>query len=262
MEIKHSVQIVTGSATGIGAACAIELARRGARVVVNYSRSETEARQTVRECEALGADVLLVKADVSHDADCQRLAHATLAKWGRIDGLINNAGATKFAPNHRDLTALSAEDFQSIYAVNVIGAFQMIRACAPAMQKQGRGGVVNISSIAGVAGNGSSVAYAASKGALNTMTLSLARALGPEIRVNAVCPGFVETRWLQQGLGAETYAQVKTNYEATTPLKSTIAPQDVANAAIWLLEGADKVTGEFIIVDSGAHLGMTPLKAR
>jgi len=262
MELKNAVTIVTGSATGIGAACAIELARLGSRVVVNYTRSEQEARATVRQCEEFGVEALLIQADVAENDDCVRMANAALDKWGRIDGLVNNAGITKFAQRHRDLAALNADDFQRIYAVNVVGAFQMIRACAPAMQQQGKGAVVNVSSIAGVAGNGSSVAYAASKGALNTMTISLARALAPEIRVNAVCPGFVETRWLQQGFGDEIYAKAKDNYERTAPLKKTITPSDIASAVIWLLQGADFVTGEFILVDSGSHLNMMPLKAR
>jgi len=262
MELKNAVTIVTGSATGIGAACALELARLGSRVVVNYTRSEQDARETVRQCEQQGAETLLVQADVANNDDCLRMADAALDKWGRIDGLVNNAGITKFAQKHRDLAALDAEDFQRIYAVNVVGAFQMIRACAPAMQKQGKGAVVNVSSIAGVAGNGSSVAYAASKGALNTMTLSLARALAPEIRVNAVCPGFVETRWLQQGFGTEIYEKAKSNYERNSPLQKTVTPNDIASAIVWLLQGADFVTGEFILVDSGAHLNMMPLKAR
>jgi len=259
---ESPVCIVTGSGTGIGAACALDLAKRGCRVTINYTKSEAEARATAKLCEAAGAETLVVQANVADDVDCQRLAQATLDKWGRIDGLVNNAGITKFVPNHRDLVSLSADDFQRIYSVNVIGAFQMIRACAPTMQQQGRGAVVNVASIAGVVGNGSSVAYAASKGALNTMTLSLARALAPEIRVNAVCPGFVETRWLQQGFGDKTYATAKANYEATVPLKQTISPEAVADAIVWLLLGASLTTGEFILVDSGFHLGAAPLKAR
>lgn len=262
MQNKNAVCIVTGSGTGIGAACALDLAKRGCRVVINYTKSEQEARDTAKQCEAAGGETLVVQANVADDADCQRLAKATLDKWGRIDGLVNNAGITKFVPNHRDLAALTAEDFQRIYAVNVIGSFQMTRAVAPAMQKQGRGSIVNVASIAGVVGNGSSVAYAASKGALNTMTLSLARALAPEIRVNAVCPGFVETRWLQQGFGEQVYAQAKARYEETVPLKQTISPEAVSDAVVWLLLGAGLTTGEFILVDSGFHLGVAPLKAR
>lgn len=261
MELNSAVCIVTGSATGIGAACALELARKGCRPVINYTKSETEAKQTAQACEQLGVETLLVRASVAEDADCRRMADAALAKWGRIDGLINNAGTTKVAFNHADLDALSAEDFQRIYAVNVIGAFQMIRAVEPAMRKQGHGAVVNVSSIAAVMGNGTSVAYAASKGALNTMTLSLARVLGPQIRVNAVCPGFVETRWLQGALG-DRYEKAQERSAAAVPLQKTCTPQDVARTVVWLLEGADLVTGEFIIVDGGSHLGAAPLKAR
>ncbi len=194
MNDRGKVAIVTGSATGVGAEVARQLAARGCSVVINYTKSEAEAKETQAACEALGAPTLLVQADVSVDADCRRLAQAALDKWGRIDVLVNNAGTSKFVAHH-DLEGLSADDFQRIYAVNVIGPSQMTRAVAPAMQRQGAGSVVNVSSLAGVRGIGSSVAYAASKGALNTMTLSLARALGPEIRVNTVCPGFIDTRW-------------------------------------------------------------------
>jgi len=194
---------------------------------------------------------LIVKANVADDADCRRMAQAALAKWGRIDALVNNAGITKFARNHQDLDALQAEDFQRVYAVNVIGAYQMTRAVVPAMKKQGHGAIVNVSSIGGMRGSGSSIAYAASKGALNTMTLSLARALAPEIRVNAVCPGLVETRWLRDGVGTEAYGKFKAHYEQNAALRRVVLPEDVARAVVWLLEGADLVTGESIVVDGG-----------
>ncbi|HEY8537905.1 MAG TPA: glucose 1-dehydrogenase [Steroidobacteraceae bacterium] len=261
MQLENSVCIVTGSATGIGAACAIDLAKKGARVVINYTKSEAEARATQAECERLGAETLLVKADVAVDADCQRMAQAALEKWGRIDALVNNAGTTRVAFNHADLNALQAQDFLDVYAVNVVGTFQMIRAVEPAMRKQGQGAIVNVSSIAGVMGVGTSVAYAASKGALNTMTLSLARVLGPQIRVNAVCPGFVETRWLQNALG-ERYEAQRARVASTSPLQRTSTPEDISRVIVWLIEGADMVTGEFIIVDGGVHLGGAPLKAR
>jgi 3-oxoacyl-[acyl-carrier protein] reductase len=254
MILTDSVCIVTGSAAGIGAACAARLTSKGARVAINYTKSASEAQAVAAACQDRGGRAMVVRADVSSDDDCRRLAQAVLDKWGRIDGLVNNAGTTKFVP-HGDLAALDAADFQRIFGVNVIGPFQMVRAVAPAMQRQGAGAVVNVSSIAGLTGMGSSVAYAASKGALNTMTLSLARALGPAIRVNAVCPGFVETRWLTSGLGAE-YEARKKNYEAITPLRATVLPEDVADTVVWLLEGAGKVTGELITVDSGVHLGV------
>ena len=254
MNLKGSVCIVTGSATGAGAACAIQLARKGARVVVNYSRSEKDARATVQACQDAGAEALLVQADVARDADCRALAQAALDKWGRIDALINNAGITKFAAPS-DLDALTAEDFQHIYSVNVIGPYQMIRACVPAMKKQGKGAIVNVSSISGVLGVGSSTAYVASKGALNVMGLALARALAPTIRLNTVCPGMIETRWHKDRFDAEGYARFKADYEKTVPLAKAATPDDIAEVCVWLLEGGDVVTGECIFVDSGLHLG-------
>ncbi|MDY6946004.1 MAG: SDR family oxidoreductase [Pseudomonadota bacterium] len=252
-----NVCIVTGSATGIGAACAIELARRGWCTVINFTKSEAEAQQTARECEKHGGETLLVRADVSQDADCRRMAAATLEKWGRIDGLINNAGTTKVAFDHADLEALSAEDFQKIYAVNVVGAFQMIRAVEPTMRQQGRGSVVNVSSRAGIDSIGTSIAYAASKGALNTMTMGLARALGPQIRVNAVCPGFVETRWLQEAIG-DRYDQARARFASNSALQKTSSPEDIADVVVWLLTGGPTVTGELILVDGGNRLGPPP----
>ncbi|MEO8627207.1 MAG: SDR family oxidoreductase [Betaproteobacteria bacterium] len=254
MKLKGAVSIVTGSATGSGAACAVQLARKGSRVVVNYSRSEAEAKATLQACEQAGAEAILVRADVAIDSECKMLAQAAIDKWGRIDALINNAGITKYAAA-TDLGALDAEDFQRLYAVNVIGPYQMIRACAPTMQKQGGGSVVNISSVSGVIGIGSSTAYVASKGALNVMTLTLARALAPAIRVNAVLPGMIETRWHKDRFDAAGYEKFKADYEKMVPLKKAASPDDVAEVAVWLLEGGDVVTGECIFVDSGMHLG-------
>ncbi|MFZ2469582.1 MAG: SDR family NAD(P)-dependent oxidoreductase, partial [Parvibaculum sedimenti] len=164
MTLKDKVSIVTGSATGLGAAVAIKLAERGSRVVINYTKSEKEAKETLEMVKSKGVDAILAQGDVGEDADCRRIAQTAVDKWGRIDVLVNNAGTTQFA-NHADLEALTAEDFFCIYKVNVVGAYQMIRACAPHMKKVGKGSVVNVSSIAGVTGVGSSVAYAASKGA-------------------------------------------------------------------------------------------------
>lgn len=261
MDIKGGVTIVTGSATGVGAACVKMLAAKGCNVVINYTKSEAEAKETQAECDALGVETLLVQADVSKDEDCRRMAQAAIDKWGRIDGLINNAGVTHFN-NHANLEGLSADDFQRIYAVNVVGPYQMTRAVVPQMKKQGNGAVVNVSSIAGVMGVGSSIAYTASKGALNTMTLSLARALGPEIRVNTICPGFIQGRWLRGGLGDDAYEAAKAAQERNTPLKKAGTPEDMAQAAVWFIEGADLITGEILIVDAGSHLGGAPLIAR
>jgi 3-oxoacyl-[acyl-carrier protein] reductase len=261
MELKEGVVIVTGSATGVGAASAKMLASKGCNVVINYTRSEEEARETQGACEALGVETILCRADVSDDADCRRMANEAIAKWGRIDGLINNAGTTHFV-NHANLEGLTAEDFHRIYAVNVIGPYQMTRAVAAQMKAQGKGAVVNVSSIAGVMGVGSSIAYTASKGALNTMTLSLARALGPEIRVNTICPGFIQGRWLRGGMGDEAYEAAKAAQERNTPLRKAGTPEDMAQAAVWFIEGADLITGEILIVDAGSHLAGAPLIAR
>jgi len=255
-DLKGKVAIVTGSATGIGAAVAIGLARRSAAVLVNYTKSKAEAEATAELVRETGADVRLAQGDVARDEDCRKLAKMATESWGRIDILVNNAGTTKFA-GHADLDALSAEDFTHIYSVNVVGPFQMIRACLPQLKASGAGAVVNISSIAGVTGIGSSVAYAASKGALNTMTMSLARALGPEIRVNAICPGYVGTRWFSDRFGMETFERLNAEQVATTPLKRAGRPDDIADAVIFFCTAASRhITGEMLIVDAGLHLSL------
>ena len=257
MNIEGAVFIVTGSATGLGAAVARRLSSKGGKVVINYTKSEAEANETVDACRSLGGESLLCRADVSDDADCRRMASETIERFGRIDGLVNNAAQSKIAA-HADLESLTADDFNRIFGVNVIGPYQMVRAVTPHMKRQGKGAIVNISSVSGFSGSGSSIAYAASKGALNTMTLSLARALAPEIRVNAVCPGVMQTRWWREGLGEDRYQSFIDNYAENTPLKAAGDPEIVADPVVWLLEGAEHVTGETIMVDSGSHLGGAP----
>jgi NAD(P)-dependent dehydrogenase (short-subunit alcohol dehydrogenase family) len=173
MKIAGSVCIVTGSATGVGAACAKMLAAKGARVVVNYSRSEGEARTILAACESAGAEAILVRGDVGVDADCRRIAEAALTRWGRIDGLINNAAVTKFA-NPADLDAIEAADFHRLMDVNVIGAFQMIRAVAPAMRQQGQGAIVNISSNATVCSGRKFASMPYRRGSSNRVGLRMA----------------------------------------------------------------------------------------
>ena len=262
MPLKNKVSIITGSATGLGAAVALQLAERGSHVVINYTKSEAEAKETLAACTAKGVEGILAQGDVNEDADCRRIVELAAEKWGRVDVLVNNAGNTKFA-DHADLDKLNAEDFLWIYKLNVVGPYQMIRACAPHMKKAGKGSVVNISSIAGVTGIGSSVAYAASKGALNTMTLSLARSLAPTIRVNAVCPGFIGTRWFSDRFGQQTFEGIKRQQEESTPLQRAGTPEDIAAAVVFFCgEGSDHITGETLITDAGMHLGFAPLKAR
>jgi len=260
------VAIVTGSATGLGAACAIDLAGRGWNVAINYTKSKKEADETYAAVKAKGVDAILVQADMGQDADCRKLAAETLKKWGRVDGLINNAGTTKFQAQG-DLDGVSAEDFDRILRVNVTGPYMMSRAVYPTMKKQwdeeqARGSIVNISSIAGVMGVGTSIPYAASKGALNTLTLSLARWFGPAVRVNTVCPGFIQTRWLLGALGQENYEKLRDAQEQTTPLRQAGTPEQMAEAVIFFLTSASNITGEFLIVDAGTHLGGLPMKGR
>ncbi len=243
--------IVTGSSSGVGAATALALAGQGSGIAVNFSRDAAPAEQIAQACISAGGDALVIRADVADDADCRRMAAAALERWGRIDGLVNNAGTTRFV-SMRDLDALSAEDFHRIYSVNLIGPYQMVRACESAL-RAAHGAVVNVSSIAGSMGIGSSYAYACSKGALNTLTLALARALAPEIRVNAVLPGFIETRWLQQGLGAD-YERARKAYCDKSPLATTLLPEDVAVSILALLK-AKKTTGQLYTIDAGRGLG-------
>jgi 3-oxoacyl-[acyl-carrier protein] reductase len=246
--MSPKVVVITGASSGIGAATARELARRGWRIAVNYARSAAAAQALAGEC----ADAIAVQADVALDADCRRLAATVLERWGRIDLLVNNAGKTRFV-KHDDLEGLSAEDFHDIFGLNVVAPFQMVRACAAAL-KEARGSVVNVSSVAALLGTGSSIAYAASKAALDTMTRSLARALAPEIRVNAVAPGHVRTPWHEQRGNKATVEEVERRYAAIAPLRSVSEPQDVAEAIAWLAEGARQVTGEILYIDGGLHI--------
>ena len=261
MQVKDWVVIITGGGTGVGAAAALMLAEGGTKIAINYSRSEREAAETAQVCQKLGAETLVCQGDVSSDDDCRRIVAETVAKWGRVDGLMNNAGTTQLVADG-NLDALSADDFLHIYSVNVVGAYQMTRAVAPHMKAQGRGSVVNTSSIAGVMGIGSSVAYAASKGAMNTMTLSLARLLAPEIRVNAIAPGFITGRWWLDKLGQEGYDKMVASVEASVPLNHAGTPEDMAEAALFLLASSANITGEILISDGGNHLGGAPLIAR
>lgn len=259
MELKDASAIVTGSSSGIGAAIAKELAGRGCRVTINYSRNDKGAREVAEECEALGAETLVVQADVTEDQDCRKLVDAAVKRFGGLQILINNAGTTKFC-RHQELSGIDKQDFMNIYAVNLVGPFQMTRAAEAELRKAEVSHIVNMGSIAALTGVGSSIAYAASKGALVTMTLSLARVLGPQIRVNAVCPGFVAGEWLKKGLGENAYEKLKSQYEQAAPLNRTATPDTVARTVSALIAGADLTTGESLIIDGGTHLHTAPLR--
>ncbi|MFL2769655.1 MAG: SDR family NAD(P)-dependent oxidoreductase [Rhodospirillaceae bacterium] len=256
VEVKKTA-IVTGSATGVGAAAAIILAEHGHNVVINYTKSKAEAEETLEACCAVGAEAIAFQGDVGDNDACCAMVDSAIERWGRVDYLINNAAKTKFAP-YSDLNNLSGQDFLDIYRVNVVGSYQMIKAVTPHMKKQGTGAIVNTSSIGGVTGIASSMAYAASKAALNMMTKSLALALGPEIRVNAVAPGAIQTRWLKGGLGDDQYDSLLTAAAAAAPLKLVPTANQIAESLVWFLEGASVVTGEVLLVDAGVHCGQIP----
>jgi len=245
--------IVSGSATGIGAACARHLAAAGLNVVINYTKSAREAEATAGACRALGVAALAVRGDVAEEADCRALVAAALEAWGGLDVLVNNAGTTRFAAGG-ELESLTKDDFERIFAVNVTGAYQLTRAAVAPLRAGGGGAVVNVSSRSGFSGIGSSMAYAASKGALNTLTLSLARQLAPEVRVNAVCPGFVDTRWMAGKLDPAQMAAFRERAAELAPLKLLVTADQVAEAVCWFALGGRAITGELLTIDGGTHL--------
>jgi 3-oxoacyl-[acyl-carrier protein] reductase len=251
--MENRVAIITGASSGIGAETARQLAARGWSVVINYRSSREAAEAVVADCVKAGGKALAVQADVSDDDACKALVKATLDKFGRIDALMNNAGETKVAPA-ADLDALSGEDFMRLYRNNVVSVYQMTRAAAPALKASGQGSVVNIGSRAGVTGGGTSTAYAATKGAVHTLTKSLARVLGPEVRVNCVSPGYVDTGWHVRGRGQEHADKAKAGASAKAALKKVVNATEMAEMCALLLSSATAMTGEVVFMDGGVHL--------
>jgi 3-oxoacyl-[acyl-carrier protein] reductase len=246
MTTDVKVGLVTGGGTGTGRAIALELARRGINVVVNYSRSRQEAEQTASEVRELGVACLVQAADVSDDAQVRLMVENTIKQFGRLDYLVNSAGITVFV-DLADLEGLKAEHWDRIFDVNVKGIFFVCRAASPYL-KQSRGSIVNITSIAGLNGQGSSIAYAASKAAAISLTKSLARVLAPEVRVNSVAPGIILTRWVA---GREDHVR---RLGEGTPLQRVCEAQDVADVVIPLLISAGMMTGQTVVVDGGVTL--------
>ena len=261
MEIKGKAAVVTGASSddGIGAECAKVLAGRGCNVVVNYATNKTGAEKVAAACKAEGVDAIAVQGDVAKDADCVGLVNAAVDRWGRLDVLINNAATTKPIP-HKRMDLLDAAEFQRVLGVNLIGNYQMCRAAAPHLKASGDAAIVNISSVGAMRAGGSSMAYVSSKGALNTLTLSMARALAPEVRVNALCPGGMLGHWTRVILTEAQYKERVERAKTEFPLQRGIWPIDVARAALFLVEVATTMTGECIRMDSGQHLGDTSAK--
>jgi 3-oxoacyl-[acyl-carrier protein] reductase len=252
MLLEGAVAIVTGGGTGIGRAVAESLARAGAgAVVVNYSRSEEDAVATAAALGELGCEGVPRRASVADDAAVREMVDETVARFGRLDVLVNNAGTTRFIPM-TDLDAVTADVWDEILSVNLMGPFSCSRAAAPALRRA-RGAIVNVASIAGTRASGSSLPYGVSKAALLQLTRNLAVALAPEVRVNAVVPGLVSTRWFRVRFGDEAAASQEERLAAATPLGAVATPEHVAQAVMGFL-GSDLVTGESVIVDGGRHI--------
>lgn len=252
MELQGRGAIVTGAGTGVGRATALRLAERGCHVAVNYSRSQKEAEQVAAEAREHGVRAMALRADVSQDSDCRALVQAALAEFGRLDVLVNNAGTTDFIP-HANLDDVNDGHWERILGTNLKGPFQCARAARDALQADGGGQVVNVSSVAGVYGIGSSIPYCCSKAALNTLTVTLARVLGPAVQVNAVAPGFIDGSWLRGGLGP-AFDAVKNAMQERSLLGKVCTPEDVRDAIFGFLEGSALVTGQVLVVDGGAGI--------
>lgn len=252
MNIIDKVALVTGGATGLGRATAKMLAQRRCAVAVNHvQKTRTEAEQTVAELSSYGVRAIAIEADVTHDHECRRMAEQVVSELGRLDILVNCAGVTRFIP-HSALDDVHDDDWDFILGVNVKGTFQSSRACRHALQVNG-GVIINIASIAALNAGGSSIPYAISKAGVITLTTAPARVLAPQVRVNAVAPGFIEGRWMQEGL-AERYSTVRDSFAGSSALGRVCQPEDVAEAIISLITGSDMVTGQTLVCDGGAML--------
>ncbi|SRR5216683_1489637 len=241
---ETSVALVTGSSSGIGAAIAARLAAAGTRVVVNSARSVRTGKEVA---DAL-PDAVYVQADISDEDQARGLVEAAIRHYGRLDVLVNNAGTTRMIP-HKDLDAATPDVWREILGTNVLGTWQVTVAAVPHLRASGAGSIVNISSIAGSRPAGSSIPYAVSKAAIEHMTRLLAGALGPEIRVNAVAPGLVDTLWT----AGEAFTKIRQQVEAITPLRRVGTRDDVAEAVLALI-GCSYTTGQVLMTDGGAHL--------
>lgn len=254
MLIEGKAAIVTGASRGVGAATALSLARQGCSVLINYAQSSEAAAAVCAQAEACGVQATLFQGDVSDDAVCRGMVEAAVEEFGRLDILINNAGTTAFIPAD-DFEAVNDEVWSRLMDVNVKAAFQCVRAARPHLEAAGSAEIVSVASVAAFTGRGSCIPYCASKGALVTMTKSLARVLGPKgVRVNAVAPGFIKGDWLRRGVG-ENYDAFVASKEAEAPLQTSCSPEDVADVILGLITGSDLVTGESLTVDAGHTLG-------
>lgn len=250
--IQHPIVAISGASRGVGAATALRFARQGAKLVLGCSSSEAALDAVIEQCNELGAQgTVKVIGSVADDAVCRSYGAAAEENFGGLDYLVNNAGTTKFA-SHDKLEDLSGQDFQDIYAVNVVGPYQLSRACMPLLKQSRHPAIVMVASVAGIGPVGSSIAYAASKAAMISLTKTLANSHGP-VRVNAVCPGFIDGEWLRGGLGAN-YEAVKSGLEARVPTGTVSTPETVADAIDYFCSRAHLTTGETLLLDGGMLL--------
>src|SRR5262245_32028276 len=244
-----NIGLVTGGASGIGRSAVLALARAGFDVAINYSRSEASAKETARAAEGLGAATLLCRCDVSDDAAVRDMLRAVEERFGRLDVLINNAGTTtEIKP--QDFEAMTAEEWDRVFAVNVRGVFQVTRAALPLLRKGAAPCIVNTASIVGLRPGPQPLPYAASKAAVVNLTKTLAYNLGPDIRVNAVAPGWMEGDWMKRML-KDKYEDLMGRRAKLTPLKRCVTADDVAETMMSLIQGNRFVTGEVIVIDGG-----------
>src|SRR5438552_18583455 len=249
MSSERPVGLVTGAATGIGNSVALALAKNGYDVVINYSRSEEAAKKTARDAKSAGARTVVYRCDVSDDVCVRAMLAATEKEFGRLDVLINNAGTTvDIEP--KNLEAMKVEDWNRVFNVNVLGLFLVTRAAVALLKKSPNGCIVNTCSIAGLRPSAQPLPYAASKAAVANLTKTLANALGPQIRVNAVAPGWIEGEWMKRTL-AKNYEGLMARRAKYTPLKRCCTAADVADTMLSLINGNRFVTGEIIIIDGG-----------
>jgi 3-oxoacyl-[acyl-carrier protein] reductase len=249
MTTSGKAALVTGGATGIGRSAALALAGAGYNVAINYSSSEKAARETAAEAGKLGAKTLLVRCDVSDEAGVRAMAKKVEEAFGRLDVLVNNAGTTaNWKP--KDLETLSLDEWDRVFAVNVRGLFQVTRAVLHLLRKSENPSIVNIASIVGLRPGPQPLPYAASKAAVVNLTKTLAWNLGPEIRVNAVAPGWMEGDWMKRML-KDKYEDLMGKRAKATPLKRVVTADDVAETILTLVQSNRFVTGEVIVIDGG-----------
>ncbi len=246
---ERKVALITGGGTGVGRAAAMRFAQLGFDVVINYSRSQHDAASAAEEVTALGGECLTIQCDVSSDSQCRMMLREVDGKFGRLDVLVNNAAVTSFVPGD-DLEGMTEEKWDRILAVNLKGAFFCSRAATTLLSASGSGAIVNVSSVAGTTGAGSCIAYSASKGAINTMTKTLAKVLAPKVRVNAVLPGPIDSRWIRDGDNNWDLDEMT----AAFPIPRASSPDEIADGIIFLACGTTMTTGQLLAIDGGQTL--------